>query len=83
MHNIKVTEIKLHLKFETVITHACMDNKTPILVCDFPKPLTVISMNYQYVLGVKIYKGPYIGYTSKPHIFGHVLSRRSCVTFGF
>ena len=27
----------------TAITHACMDNKIPKVVCDFPKYLTVIS----------------------------------------
>ena len=33
-------------KAPTDITHTCIDNKTPKLVCDFPKPLAVICVNH-------------------------------------
>ena len=34
-----------HSKFETVITHVCIDNKTSKLVCGFSKSLAVIRVN--------------------------------------
>ena len=51
MHtNIKVKN--LHPKFETVITHACMDDKIPNLVCELPKLTAVICMNQIHKLFV-------------------------------
>ncbi len=43
--NIKVTQKNLHHNFETILTHACMDNKTPTLVCGLPKSLAMINKN--------------------------------------
>ena len=45
MHQHHDHKKKTALQVETVITHTCMDNKTPKLVCDFLKPLAVIYMN--------------------------------------
>ena len=42
MHQHQGHKKNLYPKFETVITHPCMVNKTPKLVCDFSKPLAVI-----------------------------------------
>ena len=43
--NVKTIKKNLHTKFETIITHPCMDNKTSNLVCELQKSMDVIHIN--------------------------------------
>ena len=45
MHQHQDHSKNLHPKFETVITHAYVVNKTPNFVFVFPKPTVVICVN--------------------------------------
>ena len=60
MHQHQGHSKNLNPKFETVTTHACIDNKTPKLVCGFSN----VRIDFTIHRGVEKLKGQYIRHTS-------------------